>query len=983
MKLLSKIILVCLLMAPLGVFAQSSVEGKVVENATNLALPGVSVTNQNTGTQAITDFDGLFKIMASQGDLLLFSFDGFDNLSVIYQSLSDLNVAMTISSTHNLDEVVVIGYGTTTYKDATGSVVGITEKDFNEGMLTAPEQLLVGKVAGLQVTTGGGAPGTGSEIRIRGGSSLNAVNDPLFVVDGVPLDNGAGIAGSANPLNAINPNDIESISILKDASATAIYGARASNGVIIITTKKGKKNQALQVSWNSSFSVHDRIDQISVLSGDEFRDIINQNANPNVAALLGDYNTNWQNEIFKTALSTDNNVSLRGVIGDFMPFRASVGYTNEDGMLKTGNFERTTGSVNLSPSFFEDHLKIEANIRGSYEENRFADQGAIGAALRMDPTQPVYSESGRFGGYWEWLNAEGNPNPNATRNPLALLKLRNDHSYVKRSIANVKFDYKMHFLPELKATLNLGHDFSEGKGSTVVPPFARMSYNVENPEFGGVSNTYKQIRRNSLLDFYLNYNKDLESIKSRIDLTAGYSYQKFEFYENSLEQNYYENIVHIDRETPYDRVLLGFFGRLNYNFNSKYMLTATMRRDATSRFSKDTRWGWFPSVALAWDIAEEDFLVNSNSVSNMKLRLGWGVTGQENLGNNPYPYLPIYQVSVNDQAYYPMGPSFIPILRPGIYDPNLKWEEQTTWNLGLDYGFYNNRLRGSIDIYKKETKDMIQTVAAALPNLNNQITTNIGSMENKGVELAIGGDIYRQRDFTWTVEANATFNENEITKISGAGNNEFYQTGGISGGVGNNILVNMVGSPAFSFYAYEQVYDVNGKPIEGAYVDQNGDGIINEQDLRVYHSGRPKWTLGLSTSLNYKNWDASLSMRSNLGNYVYNNVASDIGTMAATRGTNNYLSNIQSDALHSEFSNNQYFSDYYIRNASFLKMDYLTVGYTFSDLFDNLNMRLYGTVQNVFTITKYKGLDPELAGGIDNNFYPRPRIYSLGLNVNF
>ena len=984
MNLLNKIVVVCLLAVPVWTAAQIAVTGVVTEDETGFTLSDVSVTNQNTLEKTFTDLDGLFSIQVNQGDVIVFSLDGYDEMTVNYNGESSLNIMMRAVSTYQLDDVVVIGYGTTTHKDATGAVVGITEKDFNDGLNTAPEQLLTGKVAGLAITTGGGQPGTGSLIRIRGGSSLNAVSDPLFVVDGIPMDNGAVIAGSSNPLNFINPSDIESISVLKDASSTAIYGARASNGVVIITTKKGRKGKKLGINFNSSVSLSDRVNQVDVLSADEFRRVMNERANEDVASLMGNANTNWQDEIFKKALGYDSDLSVMGMIGNHLPFRASIGYTNQDGILRTSNFERTTGSIGLSPTLLDDHLNIEINARGSVEENQFADAGAIGSAIMMDPTQPVYSGNDNFGGYWEWLNVEGNPNANGTRNPLAMLMLKDNHSYVNRLVGNVKFDYKIHGFEDLKAVLNLGLDYSESSGSETVPAYARMNYNSDIPEEGGLSRDYNQIRRNQLFDFYLNYNKEVASIKSLFDVTAGYSYQSFDYENFEISENYIQNNIFNSLSDISTRVLIGYFGRFNYTFNDKYMLTGTARYDGSSRFSKDTRWGFFPSLAAAWKISEESFLKDSKTISNLKLRFGWGITGQENLGGTAYPYLPIYLGSTNGYAYYPIGDSYVPTLRPNIYDPNIKWEEQTTWNLALDFGFFNNRMWGTIDFYKKETVDMLQTVAAPLPNLNNRILTNIGEMENQGVEITLGGDIIRNTDWTWTVNANATYNENEITKISGAGNNEFYLTGdAIAGGVGNLVLANMIGAPAYSFYVYEQVYDSSGNPIEGAYVDQNGDGQINDQDLRIFNSGRPDWMLGLSSNLNYKNWDLGFSMRANLGNYLYNNVASNVGTYASTLGTNGFLVNIQSDALNSQFENNEYFSDYYVQNASFLKMDYITLGYTFKEIFGKTNMRFYGTVQNVFTITEYDGLDPEIGSGIDNNLYPRPRIFTFGVNVNF
>lgn len=975
--------MVCMVALPFWLAAQTTVNGVISEQGTGFTLSDVSVTNETTLEEAYTDMNGNFSIQANEGDRILISMEGYDDIVVNYNNESSINVVMRTSSTYQLDDVVVIGYGTTTHKDATGSMVAVTEKDFNQGLNTAPEQLLTGKVAGLQINTAGGAPGTGSLIRIRGGSSLLANNDPLFVVDGTPMDNGATIAGSSNPLNYINSSDIESISVLKDASATAIYGARASNGVIIITTKRGKKGKKLGINFNSTVSLSERMNQVDVLSADQFRNAVMERGSESVQALLGNSNTNWQDEIFKTALGYDNNVGITGMITDNLPFRVSLGYTNQDGILKTGNFERTTASVSLTPSLFDDHLTIDINARGSYEENQFADAGAIGAAIRMDPTQSVYSDSDRFGGYWEWLLSDV-PNVNANRNPLAMLMMKDDRSFVKRSVGNIKLDYKIHGFEELKATLNLGYDYSESNGRNIVSDSAALSYAAD-----GVFKNYNQIRRNQLLDFYLNYNKEFASIKSRIDATAGYSYQSFDYDNFEINQNF--RGTKENPETYYDintRVLIGFFGRLNYTFNEKYLLTATIRRDASSRFAEDVRWGWFPSVAAAWNIADEDFLKNSETVSNLKLRLGWGVTGQENINGRPYPYLPVYLSSTNQYAYYPMGDNFVPILRPNIYNPLLKWEEQTTWNIGLDFGFFNNRMWGSVDFYKKITNDLLSEIAAPLPNLNNLIIANVGNMENKGVEIALGGDVIRTTDLTWTLNANATYNENKITELTGGGN-DFYTLGGISGGLGNNLQVNMVGVAAQSFYVYEQVYDENGNPIQGAYVDQNGDGTINEQDLRPFHNGRPDWTLGLSSNLNYKNWDLGFSMRASLGNYMYNNVASDIGTYAGLLGSNGFISNVQSDALNTGFTTAEFFSDYYVQNASFLRMDYLTLGYTFHKAFGKTDIRFSGTVQNVFVVTDYEGLDPEVVNitdnvvGIDNNFYPRPRIFSLGVNVNF
>lgn len=874
-----------------------------------------------------------------------------------------------------IEEVVLIGYGAKKKSDLTGSVTAISAKDFNEGSITSPEQLIQGKASGIQITNNSGAPGAGSTIRIRGGASLNASNDPLIVIDGVPVD-ATGISGASNPLALINPNDIESFNILKDASATAIYGSRASNGVIIITTKKGTSGR-LKLNYTTTTSLYQKMGNIDMLSTEQFKDVVMSKALPAYQGLLGNSDTNWQNEIYQTALGVDNAISISGGIKG-LPYRLSLGYMNQDGIIRTNNIERSTASLNLNPKLFDKHLEINFNLKGTYVENRFKEDGVLGAAIVFDPTKPVYDASfGKYGGYWEWLNSSnGEPNTNGTKNPISMLNQRWDLSYVKRVLGNIQFDYKFHFLPELRANLNLGYDYSDSNGNTTVLPTAAMAFYQK-----GTYRRYTQEKKNKLLDFYFNYLKTIESIKSTFDVTLGYSYQDWQRSEpfaptinGDGTQNPANGVDFFTQNT-----ILSYFGRFNYTFNSKYLLTATLRRDASSRFSKDNRVGYFPSVALAWRIDQESFLKDSKTVSTLKLRAGWGQTGQQDIQNNDYPYLARYVMS-NSGAQYQIGDNFFNTLRPQGYDKNIKWETTTTKNIGLDFGFMKDRINGSIEVYEKESKDLLSIVPVpAGANLTNLLLTNIGDMRNRGIEANVNVKAINRENFSWEFNINATHYKSEITNLASTQ----VLVGGIGGGTGNTIQVQSQGYQPNSFYTYQQVYDNAGKPIEGVYVDRNGDGIINSADLYKYKSPAPDVLLGFSTKFAYKNLDLGFTMRASLGNYVYNNIASQYGNLQGI-SNNNFLQNIHTSYLDTGFQKGQYFSDYYIENASFLRMDNINVGYNIPNFINkNSNMRIFGSVQNVFIITKYSGLDPEVFNGIDNNLYQRPRIYSLGFNFQF
>jgi len=997
-KLLQSIILPAMLLFSQLSFAQDRVITGRVTDSTGNGLAGVTVTAKGSRTATQTNNDGGFSItIPSTVDALIFSSVGFATREIPVISGAPLTVSLSGAGS-SLNEVVVIGYGTRMKKDLTGAVTAITAKDFNKGSITTPEQLIAGKVAGVQITSNGGAPGSGSTIRIRGGASLNASNDPLIVVDGVPLapnrnlDGTPSIAGSPDPLSLINPNDIESMNILKDASATAIYGSRASNGVIIITTKKGKSGKP-RFNFTTQNSISTLPKEADVLSPAEFRNYVNTHGTPAQIAIMGNANTDWQNEIYDNAFTTDNNLSVSGSY-KLLPYRVSLGYLNQDGILKTGNLKRTSASITLSPRLLDDHLKIDLNLKGSISHSRFADEGAIGTAVRFDPTQPVQNGSKRFGGYFEWLDPSSTTGLRdlAPLNPVGLLEQKEDKSDVKRSIGNIQFDYKLHFLPDLHVNLNLGYDVSKGEGTIFIPDSAASSY-LRSPDakHGGVDNQYKQNKSNTILETYLNYVKDLKSIYSKIDVIAGYSYQDFSTTNYNFPDRTTDGFVISTPSFPFDKPenrLISFYGRLNYTYKGKYLLTGTLRRDGSSRFSEENRWGMFPSGAFAWRLKEEDFLRNSTTVSDLKLRLGYGETGQQDgIGN--YDYIARYSLA-NQQAQYQFGNRFDSLYRPEGYNPNLKWEQTATYNIGLDYGFFNNRITGSIDVYLKKTTDLLSIIdQPAGTNFTNKILANIGNMENRGVEFTINAQLVRNRNVTWDFGFNVTYNKNEITKLTFTNDPTFpgNLTGGIAGGVGSTVQIQSVGYPKNSFYVYQQIYDKSGKPIESLFEDRNRDGVINVDDLYRYKSPDPKAFLGAYSNVNWNKWSAGFSLRANIGNYMYNNRFSNTGVQRNIIDPLGFLANGSRNLLETNFTGNgdQYLlSDYYVENASFLRMDYINVGYNAGNLVSkHTNLRIGANVQNVFTVTKYKGLDPEVPGGIDNNFYPRPRIFSISLGLDF
>ncbi|MBR5384992.1 MAG: SusC/RagA family TonB-linked outer membrane protein [Bacteroidales bacterium] len=898
-----------------------------------------------------------------------------------------------------LDDVVVIGYGTVKKSDLTGSVATVRADEINKGVITTPADLLRGKSAGLVVTSGSGMPGSGATIRIRGGSSINDdANTPMIVIDGLPVSNG-DIDGMSDPLSSINPGDIESFTVLKDASATAIYGSRASNGVIVITTKKGSASGSAvpHVSVDFTASVNTIAKYNDLLDADGIISLIRtfygmgSTAEANLGLTGSDgvqtlYNTDWQKQIYQAAPTYDGNISLSGKAG-FLPYRVSGGFTSQEGTLKGSKMNRGTLSVNLSPSFFDKHLTVNLNGKGTIARNWYANQDAISAANHYDPTKPVYNDipGANLNGYTTWYDRSGNINTMATMNPVALLAAKDDNATTRRFIGNAQFDYKLHGFEDLRLNLNLGLDWARSEGITDIAQGSEASYHNTNQSGGGSHKDFDYTRRNTTLEFYADYNKILDG-KHNIDIMGGYSWQRFYNANSSTETRISDGSLLNFEEGKGELFLISFFGRANYGYLDKYLFTATLRADGTSRF-QNHKWGIFPSVAFAWNARKEEFITFPEDLSTLKVRLSWGETGQQDVGD----YYDTFATFYNNQLgsyYYFNGRLIQPISALG-YSADLRWETTATYNAGIDLGFWNDRLTASLDVYKRDTRDILNYIPVpALSNLTNYLNTNIGSMTNKGVELDVNAILIDKRDMSWTAGINMAYNHNRITKLTASEENATgVETGGIAGGTGNNVQMHQVGHAMRSFYVYQQVYDTDGKPVSGAYVDRNDDGVIDADDKYFFHKPDADVTLGFNTSFTYGNWTAALSGHASIGNYVYYNAASD-NEMLADLWTNSFISNRMASARESMFTQAQFLSDYYVRNGSFLKLDNFTLGYTFPTLFKMgayraASLNVFGTVQNICTLTGYKGIDPEVYGGIDGALYPRPRTYVLGLKFNF
>ncbi|MBK7804711.1 MAG: SusC/RagA family TonB-linked outer membrane protein [Saprospiraceae bacterium] len=962
---------------------QKVITGVVKDAQTGEPLIGANiVSKENTSSGTITDFDGTFTYeLASGTTTLVFSYAGYNTIEEIINGRSVINVDLAAGKI--LEDVVIIGYGTVKREDVTGSIQAVSAKDFNRGAITSPQELLAGKVAGVAITTGGG-PDDGAQIRVRGQSSLSASNDPLIVIDGIPVE-GSGVSGNRNPLNIINPNDIESMTVLKDASATAIYGSRASAGVILITTKKGVLGSKFSLGYSGNVSIGKTANRVDVLKADEYRNLIESRFPEGAAArgLLGSSSTDWQDEIYRFAFAQDHNVNISGSLGSF-PYRASLGYTSKEGLLLTDKFERYSAGINVSPKLLDNTLQLNLGLKTMLSNNRFAERGAIGSALSWDPTQTPLDPNSIYSGYTTWIDkSTGFPNGLAPANPVALLNLRNDKSEVVRYITNASADYRFKFLPSLRANLNVGYDYSKGMGSTFIPGNNTVAFSFQKDFGGGVDNTYEQERTNSVLEFYLNYKKDIND--HSFDLMGGYSWQRF-FNQNTFRRtDAANNIEQTDPDSgklfPDELFLVSLFSRFNYGFKNKYLLTLSLRSDATSRFSPDARQGLFPSAAFAVKLVE-----NENTYFNvLKLRTGWGVTGQQAIGGS-YVYQPVYQQGLLNAAYQ-FGNEFINTYRPNGYDENIKWEETTTYNVGLDYSIINKKLYGTLDVYQRNTIDLLNFIPVpAGTNLTNFINTNIGNMVNKGIELGLNFIPVSNEKMTWDLGFNVAYNTNEITKLRATEDPTYpgVPVGGIAGGVGSNIQIHSVGYAPASFYVFEQLYDENGNILEGQFADRNGDGDVSEVDKYRFKKAAPDVLMGITSNLKYKMLDFSFAGRANLGNYVYNNVSTDMGYLQRLVHPTNYLQNVHRDAVTNNIvaQTNATFSDHYVTDASFFRIDHITLGYSFDKLVGRF-MRVYATVQNPFVITKYKGLDPELGNGIDNNIYPRPRTFVFGVSVDF
>ena len=1000
--------LICGLFLTVSAFAQQiTVQGHVKDAAgEDIIGATIRVVGQDGGT--VSDFDGNFVINANQGDKITVSYIGYETAEVT--AAPNVTVVLQDDS-HSLNEVVVIGYGVAKKNDLTGSVTALKPDEKNHGLITSAQEMMQGKIAGVNVTSDGGTPGGSSTIRIRGGSSLNASNDPLIVIDGLALDR-QGVKGSPNALSMVNPNDIESFTVLKDASATAIYGSRGSNGVIIITTKKGRAGMAPKVSYNGNVSYSVRTNKLDVLDGDEYRAFIKSyyGENSDAAALLGDANTDWQDEIFHSAVSADHNITVQGGLKN-MPYRFSVGYTDQNGILKTSNFQRTTASVTVNPSLLQDHLKFNINGKFMYSHNRYANAGAIGSAVRMDPTQPVTSTDPKFQkfhGYFTWTNPGTTlndptypymPNGNAATNPVAQLNEKNDRANSYDYMGNVEVDYQIHGFEDLRLHMNFSGDWANGRQDTDIEPWGPSAFYYSNTGYT------KENKYNLTYSAYAQYYKDFLETQ-HFDIMGGYEWSHNKYWGDNYYTGFYPSTnTGKDEETgaslagtlykpgsgtwKQESYLVSFFGRMNYTAFDRYMITATVRRDGSSRFYD--HWATFPSVAFGWKISEEPFLKNLKWMDELKLRLGWGKTGQQDgIGN--YNYFATYNVNrYNVDGRYPIsGVNEDGLLyRPDAYNKKLKWETTTTYNAGLDFSFFRNRLSGSVDYYYRKTTDLINTsTVSAGSNFRNQVTSNIGSLENRGVEASLTVRPVVTENWQWEITANFTYNKNEITELTGEA--AIIKTGGISAGTGNQVQAHAVGHPANSFYVYQQVYDENGKPLEGVFVDRNADGQISDQDLYFYKSPAAPYTAGLSSRVQYKNWDFGFGLRASFDNYVYWDRGAGYSNVAKRYDDSFfYLQNIIPSALSNGWTTyDKVVSDYFVRNASFLKCDNITLGYSFDNLFkggsyNGLSGRIYLSATNVFTITKYDGIDPEVFGGIDNNIYPRPLTIQMGLNINF
>ncbi|KAF2339868.1 SusC/RagA family TonB-linked outer membrane protein [Flavobacterium tistrianum] len=993
MKTIYKKLLFLFLLLPFTVLAQNTLNGTVTDHTTGQPIPGVNVNVQGAAGGTSTDFDGKFQLPnLKNGDKILVSFIGYKTETIVFNGQKNLAVSLS-EDTNQLQEVVVqVGYGTVKKKDATGSVSQISAKEFNKGINVTPESLIGGRIAGVNVV-GGGAPGAKADIRIRGGSSLSASNDPLIILDGLPLSN-AVPSGATSILSTIDPNDIESFTVLKDASAAAIYGSRAANGVIVITTKKGTKG-GVKVNFSSQVGINTVANTVDVLSADQFRSFVNEKGSDAQKALMGNASTNWQDEIFHTALTTNNNISVSGALFDKLPVRLSVGNVDNPGILRNTSFERTTTSISLNPVLFDNHLKIDISGNLSFSKNQFQDEDAvIGSAISFDPTQSPYQADSRYGGYFEWLEPNGNLALLPAKNPVARINQEDKRSKSTRKWGNISVDYKFHFFEDLRVVAEAGIDRFDSSGYNRQSTESALGYQPNPFSTGnwvnlGNYDTYTDDLQNKNLNTYFVYSKNIGKLK--LDATAGYNYQLFQkekYQSGALTQpaaTRNEDVI-----TDPDINLQSYFGRVNLGWDSKYLLTLNYRRDGTSRFSEENRWGNFMGGAFAWNIAEESFLKDNETLSSLKLRVGYGTTGQQDISAQ-YDYLRRVTLGTVNTQYVFNGVVYR-TARPEGYNQNIKWEELAEMNIGVDFGFLNDRITGTLNYFDKKSSDLLADVLVPDgANLRNQGFNNIGDLRTKGVEFSLQSDIIKKDNLTWNVAVNATYLDQKIESLGQTVEGfQGYEVGdNIKGGNGNKVLINTVGSAPNSFFVYEQLYDANKKPIAGAYVDRNGDGKIDGNDRYRYKKPTADYTFGLFSTLNYKKFDFTMNWRASLGNYIFDNVNSNMGYSDAALRRETDLSNVSSDYLNTGFKyedngTQRYLSNYYVKDASFIKLDNVTLGYTLDkSLLKAASLRFSAGVQNVFVLTKYDGLDPEKFNGIDGNVYPRARTFLFGVNASF
>ena len=987
--------------------AQITVNGHVKDSAGEDVIGAtVRVVGEQGGT--VTDFEGKFTLKCKQGASLQVSYVGYQTQTVA--ASANMEIIMQDDAAV-LENVVVIGYGVAKKTDLTGSVTAIKPDEKNHGLITNAQEMIQGKIAGVNVSTSSGAPGEGADIRIRGGASLNASNSPLIVIDGLPMDANS-TKGVSNPLALVNPNDIESFTVLKDASATAIYGSRGSNGVIIITTKRGRRNQAPQVTYNGNVSVSTVGKKLDLMNASTFREMIaaKYGLDSDAVAGLGDADTDWQDEIYRNGVSTDHNVTVAGGVGNTkwsMPYRASIGYTDQQGTLRGSNYNRFTAGFTLNPSLLDDHLNININAKYAYSNNNPGNTSAIGSATSMDPTRPIKSDDSRFsnfGGYYEWVNWSSDykdpaftyvKNSDAPSNPVEQINQYNFSRYNNTLLGNAEFDYKIHGLEDVRLHLNLAGEYTQGQENTSQSPTSLAGF------YYGSYGWNKEKKYNTTLQAYAQYYKDFTE-KHHFDIMGGYEHQHMKYWGDSNFWGYYPSTSQKTDDdgnplagTEYhgsdpsswkgQTYLVSFYGRMNYSYAERYLFTFTARGDGSSRFADGHRWGFFPSAAFAWRINEEAFMKNATDISDLKLRLGWGQTGQQDTGMEYYTQ--VYKKSTNSHYYYPIAGLSGIMYKPLAYNEELTWETTTTYNVGIDLGMFKNRLTLSVDGYYRKTKDLLNT--STIPtglNLDNKIMRNEGELENTGIEVSIGGKPVQTKDWLVDISFNVGYNKNKITKLYSGRD---YVEAGMQVGTNEAITYHKVGLPANAFYVYQQVYDADGKPIQGCYVDRNGDGKINDDDRYFYKNIAAPWNGGFALKIAYKNWDIGTNLRYSLGNYVYNGIESGKANSSVLYNPKGYYENSTADIVGLGWTSYNYsLSDYFVQNASFLKCDNITLGYNFENLFKTdsykgISGRIYGSCTNVFTITKYKGLDPEQISGKETSVYPRSRTFLLGLSLSF